>query len=451
MVLTKDKSFYKSLVLLAIPIALQYLITAGVNLADNLMVGSLEQADAAVSGVYLGSQIQTILQVVIGGIEGALLVLAAQYWGRRDMRSIRRISVLCLWGAALIGVVVFVVTFFWPAQVARLFTADEDTLREGAVYIRTIAFSYLTFCLTQVLVAALRSVETARVGLYVSLLSVVVNIGLNYVLIFGRLGFPAMGVRGAGMATLISRVLELAVTLVYVALFDKKLRLRLRDLSCLDGELLRDLVHYGLPILGGQAVWAVNLFACSAILGAFNKEVLAASSVAGVLFNLLYVAMTGLSSAVGIITGKTVGAGLYEKMKEYARTVQIIFLAAGVLTGLLLLLTRTTFIALYPRLSDAARDYAMQFTLVLSVSVVGTSYQATGLAGLVKSGGDTAFVFKNDAIFVFLVVIPASLAALKLGCAPWVVFALLKCDQILKCAVAVVKINRFNWMKNLTR
>ena len=186
------------------------------------------------------------------------------------------------------------------------------------------------------------------------------------------------------------------------------------------------------------------------ILGRFDAGVIAATSITGMLHNMMYIAMNGFSSAVGIITGKTVGAGRIDKIREYSRTTQVIFLGIGVLSGITVFLLRDPFISLY-NASPEAIEYSRQFINVISVTIVGTCYQAACLFGLVKSGGDIAFVFKNDTIFVFLVVLPSAIIASYLGAPPWVVFACLKCDQILKCFVAVVKINRYNWMKNLTR
>jgi len=154
---------------------------------------------------------------------------------------------------------------------------------------------------------------------------------------------------------------------------------------------------------------------------------------------------------VGIITGKTIGAGKVDLMKEYARTTQILLLAFGITTGLIVALINNSFVGLYGGISAEAAAQSRQFISVLSVTMIGTAYQACSLAGLVKAGGDTGFVFKMDTIFVFLVVLPSAFIAMKLGAPAWVTFACLKCDQILKCFVAVVKINSFNWMKKLTR
>lgn len=449
MLLTKDRSFYKTLIALAIPIALQNLVTFSVNLADTVMVGYL--GDAAVSGMYMGNQIQTLLQVFSGGIEGAILILAAQYWGKRDTGSIRRIVSIGTKLSLAVGLVLTLVCACFPAGIIRLFTADPATIETGSKYLGIVCWSYVFFCITQSLIAAMRSVEIARIGLYVSTCSLFANVGLNYVLIFGKLGFPALGVEGAAIATLISRMLETAIIAGYVFLYDKRLGFQFSDLAVTDKLLLKDFIKYGMPIIAGQLVWAANMLASSAIMGRQTAAgAVAAMSIAGTVNNLAYVVMNGMSGAVGIITGKTIGAGLEDKMREYAKTVQILFLGLGLLTGAAVFLVKEPIISLYA-VSNAAVAEATRYINVLSVTMIGTCYQAACLFGLVKSGGDISFVFKNDFIFVFFVVLPSAIIATVLDAPAWVVFACLKCDQILKCFVAVVKINSFNWMKNLTR
>ena len=447
-VFAKDRSFYKTLFALAVPISLQNLITFAVNFADNLMIGSL--GDDAISGVYVANQLQTVVQMFVAGIEGAILILAAQYWGKRDSSSIRKVVSVGMKFALGVGLLATLSAVLFPEWIIRAFTQEPGVIREVAAYVQIVGFTYLFFSVSQVMIAAMRSVETAKIGLYISCMALVVNVGLNYVLIFGHLGFPAMGVRGAAIATLISRILEMCVSTGYVFFVDKKLRFTLMDLLHTDRQLLWDFIRYGLPIIGGQVVWAVNSLANTKILGCYSAGVIAATSITGMLHNLVYVWMNGMSSAVGIITGKTVGAGLYDKMKEYAKTVQVIFLIVGLVSGAAVFLAGDGFISLY-NASPEAQEYSRQFINVISVTIIGTCYQAACLFGLVKSGGDISFVFKNDTIFVFLVVLPSSLLAMWLGAPPWVVFACLKCDQIFKCFVALVKINRYNWMKNLTR
>jgi len=449
MVITRDKSFYKTLISLAIPISLQNLITFAVGFVDNIMIGSL--GGDAISGVYMGNQPQIVLQMFVGGMEGAILVLATQYWGRRDIKSIRKVVSIGIKGSIIVGVIMSVAAIAFPEQIIRVFTPEnEGVVQEGAAYLRIVGVSYLFFCISQVFIAAMRSVEVARIGLYVSVLALGLNAGLNYVFIFGKLGFPAMGVQGAALATLISRIVEAAVIVIYVFKVDNRLQLKFKDLLQTDRVLLKDFVKYGIPIIAGNLVWSVNMLGNSAILGRFSREIITATSVTSMLHNLIYVWMNGLSSSVGIITGKTVGAGEYDKMKEYAKTVQVMFVIVGLISGLVTFLLKDPFISLY-NVDPVEREYASQFINVISITIIGTCYQAASLFGLVKSGGDISFVFKMDTVAVIFVLTVSFLAAFVFHAPAWVVFACLKCDQILKCIVAVVKINRFNWMKNLTR
>ncbi|WZL79849.1 MATE family efflux transporter [Eubacteriales bacterium mix99] len=449
-VLTRDRSYYKSLITLALPVAAQGLIAFLSSFADNLMVSSL--GDEAVSGVYFASQINTFVQMFTSGISGVILILSAQYWGKKDVANIKSIIAIGVRLSLIVGAVVSLVCLLFPGTVIAIFTSEPGVAREGIVYLRTVALSYLFFCVTQALLSAMRSVETTSIGMTISLLSLTVDVSLNGVFIYG-LGW---GVFGAALSTLIGRVIEAAGIIVYVFVFDKKLKLQLSDMRRFDRTLLHDFFHYGLPLIAGELVWSVNLMGNSIIFGHFfDASIATAVSVANTMGTLAHITISGLSSAVGILTGKTVGAGEYDRMKEYARTTQVIFLFVGLLSGALVAGLSKPFIHLYSGvfgggISTAAAREAALLIRVLAVTTIGGAYQGPCLFGLVKCGGDISFVFKNDTIFVFGVVLPSALIAASLGAPAWVVFACLKSDQILKCFVAVVKVNRFNWMKNLT-
>jgi putative MATE family efflux protein len=448
-VIVKDKSFYKNLLTLALPIMLQNLITFGINFTDNLMVGQL--GEAAISGVYLGGQIQAYLTMLIMGISGVVAVLGSQYWGKKDIDSIKIIIAIGARFSLALGVIFCLGSFFFPGYIIRFFTADPVILEEGTAYLKWLAFSLLCFCVAQIFIASFQCVESVFIGFISNLILFVTNIIFNWIFIFGKLGAPALGVRGAALATVICRIIGVIVILVYLLFTDKKLRFRVSDFFLNNKLLFRDCLHYGLPLIAGQAVWSVNMACQSAIIGRLPPAVVAAVSVSNMLFNLIYISSNGLSQAVSVVTGKTIGAGQFELMKLYAKTIQLLFLGCGLLCGFFIFILKTPFIGLYS-LEEETIAFSRQFMNILAVTIVGTSYQAVCLAGLVKAGGDVGFVFKMDMVFVFLVVLPsASIALFIFHAAPWVVFACLKCDQILKCAVAVVKINSFNWMKNLTR
>ena len=447
--ITRDRTYYHSLVTLAIPVALQSLITFLVSFADNLMVNSL--GDAAVSGVYMGSQIQTFIQMFTNGVGGAILIIAAQYWGKQEKQPIRTIIAIGVRISMIVGVVFTGVGLFMPEPIIRFFTKDPGVVAEGITYLRWVSLSFVFFCMTQALISAMRSVEVTRIGMMVSLASLVVNVGLNYILIFGKLGFDPMGVKGAAIATVFSRITETVVIAYYVFIYDKRLGFKLKHLLLKNRLLTKDFIRYGLPLVAGEIVWSVNMMCNSKILGGYGETVITAASVVNTLNTLAFITISGLASAVGIITGKTIGAGKTEVMKEYARTTQILFLCVGVLSGAFVFLIGPGFVGLYSGISAEAASQSMNFARVLAITIIGTAYQMPCLFGLVKSGGDISFVFRNDTIFVFLVVLPSAFLAAYLGAPAWITFACLKCDQILKCFVAVVKVNRFNWMKKLTR
>ncbi len=451
----KDKAFYRLLLTLAVPIMLKNLITTSISLADNVMVASL--GDSAVNGATTANLLTNFLFTVLMGISGSVSVLCTQYWGKRDLKSIKTLAGIGLRFSIGLGLIGFTMAFFFTEFSLKLFTNDAATIASGIGYMKIISWTYLLIGITDVLVACMNSVENVKIGLAVSTTAAVLNVILNYCLIFGvRFGtfvlFPKCGINGAAIATLISRIVELTILFVYVFIMDKKLRIRPHQLLAYSGVLTRDFLKYGLPIMGGGMIWALNVSVQGTIIGKLGvPEAISASSVAGTLFNLVTVITFSVSAAAGIIIGKTIGQGDKEKVKQYVITLEVLFLLLGLLTGALLLCTLLVIPVVYKGLSDAALAMSRQFVLVLAVTGIGTSYQANSLS-LLKAGGDTRFVFLNDTFWVVCVVLPsAALAGYVFHAPAWLVFALMKGDQIYKCAVAVVKVNRFKWIKNITR
>ncbi len=444
----KDRLFYRSFFSLTGMLALQNIITFSVNLADNMMLS--RYSTDAMTGASMVNQIQYLLQMLIMGVGEGLIVLASQYWGKRDTEPIRRLTSIGLWLGTAMALVMGVTAFLAPQGVLGLLTNQQVYIVEGAKYLRIICFSYPLFAMTNVLLATLRSVETVRIGMVVSGSTLLINCCLNFLLIYGNFGAPELGIRGAAIATLISRVVELLIVCVYVSRLDKKLRYRWRELKYLDRRLLRDFLRSGLPVIASNASWGVAMALQMAILGRL-KGVLPANSIAVTVFQIVSVVSYGAASASSVLIGKTVGEGRIQDAKQYAKTLQILYLLIGGATGLLLFVGKNGIVDWFLP-DEATRALALQLMTVLSVTVVGTSYQVAVLTGIVRGGGDTRFVFFNDMIFMWAIVLPCSaLAAFVFKWPPVAVFFCLKSDQILKCFVAVIKVNFGSWIRVLTR
>lgn len=439
----------KQLLLLAIPMILQNAISVGVGVADNIMVGSL--GELSVAGVSLANQVQNILSMLVVGISAALVLLATQYWGKRDTKSVKDIVGIGMKACLLIGIVINIAVLSAPHAVLRIFSDNEEAIGEGIKYLRIMAFSYIFFCVTNVLMASMRCVEVVRIALIVSLTTLLVDVGLNYVLIFGKLGFPAMGIQGAAVATLIARVVETGVMVVYVRFIDKRLSLRFSELLGLNKLLLADFFKYGLPVMLGDMLWGCFGAAQTAVVGRLGSDTLAAQSVTLIMFQLVTVVVWGFSGAAAVIIGKTVGSGDYDLVKRYARMLQLVFLCVGVVTSLTFLGLRDVLISLYS-FAPETQHMVRQFMTVMAVATLGTAYHAPCFTGIIRAGGDTRFVITVDFICAWLIVMPlALLSAFVFHHPPVVVFFFLKCDQFFKWIIAIIKTNRFKWIKNLTR
>ena len=361
------KDLYKRVLLLAAPMALQNMITFSVGLADNLMVGSL--GELALSGVYAANQLQSILHMLVTGLGASMVVLASQYWGKKDTKNTKNIIGIGLKFSIGAGLLFLLAALFFPAQIIRLFTNEPEVMVEGLKYLRIIRFTYVFFCVTQVLVAAMRCVERVRIGLVLSIVTFVINVSLNWILIFGRLGAPPLGIQGAAIATLIARMVELPIILFYVRSVDKQLEIRCRDLLGSKSTLVRDFFRYGFPVILGDIFWGINLAVQGGIIGRLGPTALASASIANVVFSMISVGVYGTAGASAVIVGQTVGAKDYALLKRYTRDLQILFLIVGVFSGLTLFLLSDSILLLY-KVSEETLVMTKQFLTISSVMIV---------------------------------------------------------------------------------
>ena len=343
MIFTKDKKFYSDLRRLAVPMAIGNLVTFLITLTDSIAVGKI--GDAGTASVFAGGLIATALQMFIAGIEGGVTVGISQFWGKGEGEPIKRIFSI---GAALIfvfGLLLGAVSFIFPSEICSLFVKDGGDAKE---YLKLLAISFPLYALSGAIGSALRGVESPGIVTLASFAAFVINLILDILLIFGKLGFTKMGVSGAAIATIIARAAELLILIIYLLFVDKRIRIRIGDFFRFDKKITLDFLRYTSPIVLGQLIWIFNTFFSSYVFSSFDSEaVITGLSVANTLNSLSYIVMNGLSGAVGIIIGKAVGEGEHKRLREYAYTTELIFIILGALTCVTILAVKNPFISLY--------------------------------------------------------------------------------------------------------
>ena len=330
-----DKEFNRQLAKLALPIALQQLMLATVAAADAIMLGSSSQNE--MSSVSLATQIQFVQNMFLFAVVSAVTVLAAQYWGRGNTGAVNAVFCIGLRLNVAVSVLFFVGCVFFPRPLMLIFT-DVDTLVEsGAEYLRIAGWSYLMTGISQCYLCIYKIIGKQNHAAAISSTTVVINIVMNAVLIFGLLGFPAMGVRGAATATLISRIVELVWCLV-LSFLPGFMRPEAKGLFKRNPVLSRDFAKCLLPLLGAALLWGVGYTAYSAFMGHLGEDAAAANSVSAVVRDLVCCLCGGLASGGGILVGAELGKGELERGKLYGRRTAVIAFICGGISALLMLL-----------------------------------------------------------------------------------------------------------------
>ena len=432
-----------------IALSLQNLIAYSVNMADNIMLGSYSQP--ALSGAAAVNQIFFIVQQLTLGIGDGLVVLAAQYWGEGRTSPIRRLTGTALKFGVICSVIIIALCTLFPGQLLGLFTNDPEIIAEGMAYLSVIRFTFLFFMLTQVLMAALRSVEIVKISFYISIVSLIVNVGINYTLIFGRFGMPEMGVRGAAVGTLAARILEFVIILFYTVRLDKRLCLFSEQFLKPDPDLTRDFFRTDIPMLLSSLLWAVSVPMQTAILGHLSSDAIAANSVATTFYQYLKVIVQAMSAASAVMIGRAIGMGDEARVRSDARTLSVIDVLIGLILGLLLFVLRHPLLGLY-RIGDSALQLADQLIVIMSFIMVGMSYQMPVSFGIIRGGGDVRFTMVMNMISTWAIVMPLSfLSAFVWKWSVPMVVLMIQSDQIFKGLPTFLRFRTYKWIRKLTR
>ena len=443
-----NASFSRNLLRLAVPIVLQNLVTTAVSSADVIMLGFVSQ-DALAAG-SLASQIMFILNLVYSGISSGVIMLAAQYWGKQDTFTIERIMGIGMRISILISTVFFILAFFFPALLMRIFTNDMQLVSTGIPYLKIVSFSYLFMSISQVYLCTMRTIERVIFATAANASALLLNILLNAVFIFGLLGAPKMGIAGVALATTIARGIEFVICMLDALKF-KTIRFRPSTIFERHKLLFADFMKYSLPAFGNEVSWGLAFSMYSVIMGHLGSDIVAANAVVVVARNLGTVACFGIANAGAILLGKSIGAGLMETVKADASKFCKITFISGMIGGIFIFLLRPLFMNMAD-LTATAQGYLNIMLFINMYYVLGQAMNTAVICGVFRSGGDSKWGFICDTIDMWGYAVPMGFfTAFVLKLPPMWVYFIICTDEFVKIPFVYKHYKNYTWLKNITR
>ena len=442
------KSFYKDLRNVVQPMAIQNLISSAVNSADVIMLGYIGQTAIAASS--LAGNVAFILFMVSTGLSSGLVMLGAQYWGKKDTESIKTLLGIGLRICCTVEILVALVAAFYPRILMLIFTKDEALIIEGCKYLRAASFSYVCLSFSQMFQAGFKSIERVKIVTITSTTSLFLNIGLNAVFIFGLLGVPKMGITGVGIATSIARFIEMVICFIYAGhQTDVKF-----SVSCVfrrNKLLTRDFIRYSMPAVGNELVWGAAFAMYSVIMGHLGEDIVAANSVVNTVRQLGSVLCFGMAYGGAIVVGKSMGAGDMGVAERNASRLARVTILSGVL-GAVLLLCMYPVLPYIADLNETAAHYRNVLLFINAASLIGAAINTVLICGIFRAGGDAKFGFITDSIDMWCVSVPLGLiAAFVLKLPPLWVYFVLFLDEFEKMPFVVHHYFKKGWLRNITR
>lgn len=443
------KEFLKSAALLVVPVAMQNLITTAINSLDVIMLGRVNEI--VLAGASLGNQVYFNMNLFLFGITSGAAVLIAQYWGKKDLDSIKAIFGLGMKLGIAVSSLFALAAFFFPALLMKIFTDDPEIIRQGEIYLRIVCFSYPFTAVNMIYLNTMRSMEKVKIATLAYSVSFFVNLIANGVLIFGLLGFPALGVAGAAWGTVIARFSESLVILFYDRKINRTLKFSIKFLVSKNGLLTRDFWKYALPVIINELSWGTGISMITGILGRLGSSVVAANAVAQVARQLSMIIGFGVAAAAAIEIGKKIGEGNREGAKDLGRRYAVLSVITGFIGAAVILIALPVMLEFLVLTPDAA-EYLKMMMLVMSYFVIGQSINSCFVVGIFRAGGDTRFGLFFDLTFMWgIAILGGWIAAFVFHAPVTVVYMILLSDEVLKMPVAYGRYKSYKWLKNVTR
>lgn len=445
------RHFYRLVFSLVLPMALQNLINVGVSAADVIMLGKV--SETALSASSLAGQVYYIMSLIFFGLTSGAAVLTAQYWGKKDIRTIEKILGITIRFSISVALIFTIAVQLFPVPIMRIFTnkTETDVIMQGAAFLKIISFTYLLSAITMIYLNIMRSVERVIIATVIYSISLIINILLNAIFIFGMFGLPAMGVRGSALATLIARCVELILVLLYAVFVNKTIRFHIRDIFVRDKLLMKDFLTYSFPVMLNELIWGTGTSVVAAIVGHMGKSAVAANSVTQVIRQLALVIAFGLANATAITLGKALGQDKKELAKTYAKRFVRLTIILGVI-GSFVILGTSQIAKEFLSLSGQAKSYLNVMMVVMSYFAIAQAYNTTLIVGVFRAGGDIKFGLFLDTAFLWGVsILLGAIAAFVLKLPVPIVYIILLSDEIIKIPISTWRYRSMKWVQNVTR
>ncbi len=449
MKLWNDKLFLKSMLSIAVPIALQSLISSSLNMVDTLMTSSLGQTSLAAVG--LANQIFFFYILITFGIGTGSSTFMAQYWGKGDILSIRKVMGLATVISTAVGVIFTIGAGFFPEYLMRFFIDSPATIQIGSDYLRIVSLSYIITAISFILNIGFRNTENSGVPLKASIIVFFTNAILNYVFMFGKLGFPEMGVKGAALGTLIARIIEI-IMLLYSAYASRgPLAASFGDLFGWEKEFLKKYMKTASPVVINEGFWSLGQVLYAVAYAKIGEQATATVQIVSTIQNIFFVIVRGLANSSTVMIGNKIGEGDEDGAYEYAIKFLYMSTIVGLLLGLLMIFSADFTLKIFRGLDANLYKSAKSMLVVIGAVLFVKTFNSTAIVGVFRGGGDTTFSMLLEMGSVWLVGVPlAFLGAMVFKLPVHLVVALVCMEDVTKAIIAVPRIISKKWIQNVT-
>lgn len=441
-----DKKFYKTLFVLALPIMLQNMLTSSLNMADTLMVGSL--GDSQVAAVGIGNQFSFLFNLIVIGTTGGTSIFISQYWGKKDNKNIKKVVGIGGVTVIIVGVIAMLAAILVPETIVSIFSKDPVVIKEASSYLSIVALSYIVTAITFTISTALRCMENSKIPMFISAIAVLINVSLNYIFIFGKLGLPVMGVSGAAIATVIARFIE-CILLIIIASKNKVLQGDLREYLQFKLSFVKTVYISVIPVVLNEACWGLGSFLYAVAYGSLGTEAMAAVQITNNIQNLFFVVCFSMASASLVMIGNQIGAGKEERAKEYGIKFAVIAFVTGIALGVLVILLSPFILKLF-NVSEVVNQYSKTMLKIYAIFYPIRVVNLVLIVGAFRGGGDAGFALKAEGFTMWLIGVPlAFIGSMLLKFDITQVVLLISLEEVVKFIVCFKRLRSYKWIHNV--